>query len=65
MNFLLVSSLEDKGYAVLFQNGKVFMCSEGVSPYKTINISVREGRLYRVHGKLVGESKDILDHGSM
>jgi hypothetical protein len=64
-NLLSVSALEDKGYAVLFQNGQVFMHSEGASPDTTINIGVREGRVYRLQGKPVRGSKGILDHGSM
>jgi hypothetical protein len=62
-NFLSVSALEDKGYVVLFQNKHVFMHSEGASPDITINIGVREGRVYRLKGKLIGGSKGILDHG--
>jgi hypothetical protein len=50
--FALSLNLEDKGYAVLFQNKKVFMHSEGASPDTLVNIGVREGKVYRLQGKL-------------
>jgi hypothetical protein len=40
-NFLSVSTLEDKGYEVLFRNGQVFMHSEGASPDTAVSIGVR------------------------
>jgi len=64
-NLLSVSALEDKGYAVLFQNEQVFMRSKGARPDTTISISAREGKVYMLQGKPVGGSKGILDHGSM
>jgi hypothetical protein len=53
-NLLVVLALEDKGYVVLFQNGQMFMHSEGASPDTTIDIGVREGKVYRLQGKPVG-----------
>jgi hypothetical protein len=64
-NFLSVSVLEDMGFSITFQRGKVLICLEGDIPDTTINIGVREGRLYRLQGKPVRGSKGILDHGSM
>ena len=49
-NFLSVSALRNKGYAVLFQKGQVFMRLEGASLDTIINIGVREGRVYRLQG---------------
>jgi hypothetical protein len=46
-NFLLVSTLEDKGYISLFHNGQVFMISEGIIPNRAINIGVIEGKVHR------------------
>jgi hypothetical protein len=65
MNLLSVSTLEDKGFAVLFQNGQLLIHSEGASPNTVVSIGVREGKVYRLKGKPVSESKGILDHGSM
>jgi hypothetical protein len=64
-NLLSVSVLEDMGFAVTFQRGKVLICSEGAIPDTTMSIGVREGRLYRLQGQPVRRSKGILDHGSM
>jgi hypothetical protein len=64
-NLLSVSVLEDMGFAVTFQRGKVLICSEGAIPDTTMSIGVREGRLYRLQGQPVRGSKGILDHGSM
>jgi hypothetical protein len=64
-NLLSVSALEDKGYAVLFQDRQVFMHSEGAIPDTVVDIGVRESRVYRLLGEPVGGSKGILDHGSM
>jgi hypothetical protein len=64
-NLLSISALEYKGYVVLFQNGQVFMQSERASADTTVNIGVKEGRVYRLQGKPVGRSKGILDHGLM
>ena len=64
-NLLLVSTLEDKVYAVLFKKGQVFMRSKRANFDIVVNIGVREGRVYRLQGQLVRGSKGILDHGSM
>jgi hypothetical protein len=52
-NFLSVSVMEDRGFSVIFQRGKVLICLEGASPDTTVVIGVREGNLYRLQGKLV------------
>jgi hypothetical protein len=64
-NLLLVLYLEEMGFVVNFQKGKVLICSKGVIPYTTMRIGVKEGRLYRFPGHPVRRSKGILDHGSM
>jgi hypothetical protein len=62
-NLISVLALKDKGYVVFFYNRQLFMHLEGSSHDITINIGVREGRVYRLKGKLIGGSKGILDHG--
>jgi hypothetical protein len=52
-------------HEVLFQKGQVLIHSEGAIPDTTVNIGVREGRVYRLQGNPVRGSKGILDHGSM
>jgi hypothetical protein len=47
-NLLSVLTLEDEGFAVLFQNGQVLIHSEGASPDTTMSIGVREGKVYRL-----------------
>jgi hypothetical protein len=49
-NLLSVSVLEDMGFAITFQRGKVLICSEGVVANTKLSIGVRKGRLYRLHG---------------
>jgi hypothetical protein len=52
-NFLSVSAMEDKGFFITFQRGKVLIHPEKDSPDKTVVIGVREGTLYRLQGKPV------------
>ena len=52
-NFLLVSVMEDKGFAIIFRRWKVLIYLEGATPNTTRKIGVREGNLYRLQGKLV------------
>ena len=64
-NLFLVSTLEEKGYVVLFKKGQVLTHSEGASPDTAVSIGVREGKMYRLKSIPVHGSKGILDHGSM
>jgi hypothetical protein len=64
-NLLSVSPLEDKGYAILFQNEQVFTRSEGASPDTAVTIGVEEGLVDKLQGKPIRGSKGILDHGYM
>lgn len=52
-NLLSISIMEDKGYVVTFQKGKVFICPQGASPNTAVRIGVREGNLYKLQGNLV------------
>ena len=46
-NLISVSSIEDKGFDVLFRDGQVLMYPKGSSVTSAKVIGVREGRLYR------------------
>jgi hypothetical protein len=48
MIFLSVSTLEDKGFAILFQNKQIFIHLEGASLDTIVSISVRKGKVYRL-----------------
>lgn len=45
-NFLFVSTMEEKGYDITFQNGKVCVCPKGSSFKTTKVIGVNRGKLY-------------------
>jgi hypothetical protein len=47
-NFLSVSAMEDRGFFITFQRGKVLIHPEKSSPDTTMVIGVREGTLYRL-----------------
>jgi hypothetical protein len=64
-NLLSVSILEDMGFVVTFQKGKVLISLKRASSQTAISIGVREGELYRLLGQHVRGSKGILDHVSM
>jgi hypothetical protein len=65
VNLLFVSTLEDMGYAVMFEDGQVLICSEGATLDATVRLGIREGMMYRVLGQPVVGSKGILDQRSM
>jgi hypothetical protein len=50
---LLVSVMEDKGFVVIFQRGRVLIRLEGAIPDTTMRIRVRERNLYTLQGKPV------------
>jgi hypothetical protein len=50
-NLLLVSVMEDKGFAVEFKNQQVLIKPKEYSPDTTQVIGVREGKLYRLQGE--------------
>jgi hypothetical protein len=60
-NLLSVSVLEDMGFVVMFKKWQVLIRPEGISTDTIVSIGVREGKLYRLHGKHVCGSKEILD----
>jgi hypothetical protein len=47
-NLLSVSVMEDKGFVITFQRGKVLIRQEKVIPYIAVIVGVREGTLYRL-----------------
>jgi hypothetical protein len=65
MNFLSVSTMEDSGYAISFEDGRVLIWLKGSDIDSARVFGVREGKVYRLQGELVGGSKGILDHGLM
>lgn len=54
-NLLSSSFMGDKGYAVTFWKGQVFIFLEGSSLDTAMRIGVREGNLYKLQGKPVQE----------
>jgi hypothetical protein len=48
---LSVSMIEEKGYAVLFQDGHVLFMPKGYSLDTIVVLGVRESNLYRIKGK--------------
>jgi hypothetical protein len=65
VSLLSVSALEDERYGVVFKHGHVFIHPKGATMDIAEVIGVRQGRLYRLLGQPVCESKGILDLGSM
>jgi hypothetical protein len=62
LKLLLVSALEDMGYAVMFEDGHVLIRSEGVDTQDTtVRLGIKEGMIYRLLGQPVCGSKGILD----
>jgi len=45
--------MEGKGYEVMFRSRKVLIHPKDISPNIVVSIRVREGKLYRLKGKLV------------
>jgi membrane carboxypeptidase/penicillin-binding protein len=69
-NLLSVSVLEDMGFAITFQRGKVLICSEGSSPDTTMSIGVQRGKVIQVAGPTynriqgdIGSWIDVSDRG--
>jgi hypothetical protein len=51
VNFFSISSLEDMGYAVTFEDGQVLIHSEGADTQDaTVRLGIREAMTYRVLG---------------
>jgi hypothetical protein len=48
---LSVSTIEEKGYAVLFRDGQVLFMPRGSSSDTTVVLGVRESNLYRLKGQ--------------
>ena len=47
-NMLSISVMEDKGYEVNFQKGRVFIYPKGANLDTAMRIGVRDGNLYRL-----------------
>jgi hypothetical protein len=52
-NFLSVLAMEDMGFSITFQRGKVLKHAEKSSSVSAMVVGVREGTLYRLQGKFV------------
>jgi len=65
VRLLSVSSLEDKGYAFVFEYGHMLIYPEGDTLDAKTMLVVIHGMLYRFIKQLMCESKEILDPGSM
>jgi hypothetical protein len=65
VNLLFVSALEDKGYAVMFEDGQVLIRAEGAALDATVRLGIRQGMMYRVLGQPVVGFKGILDQRSV
>jgi hypothetical protein len=50
VNLLSVSALEDMGYAIMFKDGHVLICSKGATLDATVRLGIREDMMYRVLG---------------
>jgi hypothetical protein len=62
VNLLSVSTLEDMGYVVMFEDGQVLIWSEGADTQDAIvRLGIRENMMYKVLGQPVVGSKGILD----
>jgi hypothetical protein len=57
VNFLSILALEDMGYVVMFEDGQVLICSEGVTLDAVVRLGIREGMMYMVLGQPVVGSK--------
>jgi hypothetical protein len=65
LKLLSVSTLEDMGYAVMFEDGQVLIHSEGANTLDaTVRLGIREGMIYRLLGQPMCGSKGILDCSS-
>jgi hypothetical protein len=58
---LFVSSLEDKRYAVMFEDGHVLTRSEGASLDAAVRLGIKKDMMYMLLGQPVVGSKVILD----
>jgi hypothetical protein len=47
-NFLSISVMEDRGFVVTFQRGKVLIHPDKSSQETTVVVGVRDGTLYRL-----------------
>jgi hypothetical protein len=57
VNLLLVSSFEDGGYGITFQQGQVLISSTGTDQNIAMVLGVKEGRLYKLLSRpMIGTS---------
>jgi hypothetical protein len=65
LKLLSISSMEDMGYTVMFEDGEVLILSGGADTQdEVVRLGIKEGMLYRVLRQPVVGSKGILDHRS-
>jgi hypothetical protein len=47
VNLLSISTLEDMGYAVMFEDGQVLIRVEGATLDAAVRLGIREGMIYK------------------
>jgi hypothetical protein len=47
-NLLSILAMEDRGFSITFQKGKVLICLDKAIPDNTMVVGVREGTLYKL-----------------
>ena len=65
MNLLSVSTMEDNGYTISFEDDRVLIRLKGPDIDLARVLGAREGKVSKVQGKSIGGSKGISDHGWM
>jgi hypothetical protein len=65
VNLIFVSYLGDKGYLVMFEDGRVLICSEGATLDAAVRIGIKIGMMYRMLVQSTVGSNGILDLRSM
>ena len=65
VNLHFVTTLEDMGYTMMFEDGRVLIRAEGAALDATMRLDIRKGMMYKVLGQLVGGSRGILDQRSV
>jgi hypothetical protein len=65
LNFLLVSTLDESGFGVVFNNGHVFLYPMGENPNTTVMLGVKYEGLYKLLSRPVLGSSRFLDLDSV
>jgi hypothetical protein len=65
VNLHFVTTLEDMGYTMMFEDGRVLIRAEGAALDATVRLGIRQGMMYRSLGQPASGSRGILDQRSM